>query len=395
MDSPKPMIPLTPSKVAQTIQSFLVMELLDSARALEGEGRRILHLEVGEPDLPTPQPIIAATVKALEELRTHYAPSMGEAILREAIAEQYQGEGIAVDPEQILISNGSSPLLYSALLAVVERGSEVILTDPTYPCYPNFVRMVGGEIRWVPLDPEGGFRPTLAQFEQALTPKTKAILINTPQNPTGVVLTPEELSALADLKVWLIVDEIYRGIEYGEPSPSALALKRENIIVVDGFSKRFAMTGFRLGYMVIPPPLVPALKAIHQNLMISANEFVQWGGVAALRNPSVAAEVRSWVSSLKRRRDLLLNGLKKLGISVPAFPSGAFYLLGDFRFTGRSGLELARELLNQYEIALTPGEDFGAQTQGFLRFSFAASSEEIRCALDRLATWLARSNLPP
>jgi aspartate/methionine/tyrosine aminotransferase len=374
------------SLLARRIKPFLVMELLDSARILEKE-KAIYHLEVGEPDLPTPEPIIQRTISALMEKRTHYTVSLGEIALREAIVQKYAREGIEVDPDQILVSNGSSPLLYASLLAVVDPGDEVILTDPTYPCYPNFVTMVGGRIRWVPLSAEKGFRPEIQAIRRRITPRTRAILINSPQNPSGVVLTKEELEAIADLGIWVIVDEIYRGIEYDLPSPSALTLKRKNIIVVDGFSKRYAMTGFRLGYMIMPEPLVPVLKAIHQNLMISANEFVQWGGVSALLDPEVEKEIQRWILSLKERRDLLLEGLKELAIAVPALPQGAFYLLADFRFTGRSGLELARELLEGHGIALTPGEDFGKVTRGFLRMSFATSAEDIQGALRTLRRW--------
>lgn len=378
---------LSPSSRAEGIRSFLVMDLLDAARAQEGAGRRIYHLEVGEPDLPTPEPILAATIEALRMLRTHYAPSMGEEALRQAIAEEYASQGIAVDPEQILVSNGSSPLLYASLLAVVEPGSEVILTDPTYPCYPNFVRMVGGVVRTLPLDPEEGFRPDFRKLRRLITPRTRALVINTPSNPTGVALSPEELQELLDLGVWVIVDEIYRGIQYPAPTPSALSLKAPHVLVVDGFSKRYAMTGFRLGYMVIPPPLIPVLKAIHQNLMISANEFVQWGGIAALKDPAVKRTIATWILTLKERRDLLIQGFRELGIPIPAIPEGAFYLLGDFRFARKRSLELAYELLDKYGIAVTPGEDFGTCTQGFLRFSFATRREDILAALSQLQLW--------
>ncbi|XP_060085035.1 valine--pyruvate aminotransferase-like [Ylistrum balloti] len=371
------------------ISPFYVMEVMAKADKLEAEGQQICHLEVGELDFQTPKEIQESTIEALQSGAQNYTHTLGNNVLRQAIATKFLQEDIVVEIEQILVSTGTSPILFMVLAAVLDAGDEVILFDPGYPCYANFAKLLNIKIRTVKLKAEDGFRPNPNSLRQAIGPRTKAIILCSPANPTGVVLTPEELEKLADLGCWLIVDEIYRSIEYGcEPVPSSLKLNRPNIIIVDGFSKKYAMTGYRLGYGIFPRILKQKIQVIHQNLMISANPFVQAGGITALTHPQVELTRQVWLKELQKRRAVLMSGLDVLGINIFAKPEGAFYLLADFRWTGKKSLTLADEILDQCGVALTPGIDFGTQAEGFLRFSFSKSVPIIEKALTRLNQWI-------
>lgn len=367
------------------------MEVLDRARALERRGRSVIHLEVGDPDFPTPPPVVEAGRRALAEGHTHYTESLGMRPLREAIARHYaQRYRVDVSPDRILVSSGTSPALLLVMLAILDPGDEVLVPDPGYACYANFVRAAGGVA--VPVDAGAGFgyRLTVAALEAALSPRSRAVFVNSPANPTGAVYGEEELRRLVewaeDRGLWVISDEIYHGLTEAGGEASALQVSRR-AVVVDGFSKRYAMTGWRLGWCVAPEPLIRPLQKLHQNLMVCAPAPSQAAGLAALEHgePYVRAMARAYAE----RRTLLVTGLAELGLPVAGRPEGAFYVLADARRLGSDSKRLAFTLLEQAGIAVTPGIDFGMRGEGHLRFSYAASPEAIREGLRRLGRWLA------
>jgi len=371
-----------------SLRPFFVMEVLDYALHLEKEGRKVIHMEVGEPDLSPPLPIVRAVVSSLKKGKTRYTTSLGILPLREAIAHRYKEEGIEVLPEEILLSTGSSPLLFVALKGVLSPGGKVVITDPTYPCYRNLVLLSGGEPVFFPLSPEDGFSlsPSFLSFVKEVQPEV--VLLNSPQNPTGGIYPLSLLREILPYTSYLLMDEAYRGVEYEGRSKSALSLSRSQVIVVDSFSKRYGMTGFRLGYLVAPLPLMERFRTIHQNLLISGSPFVQEGGLVAITSQEVMEKTRRWVEQLKKKRDYLFYGLKKIGVSVPVLPSGGFYLLGDFRYLGIPSKDLAFILLGEAGVATAPGADFGEVSEGFLRFTFARPISELREGMKRIKKFL-------
>lgn len=366
---------------------FLVMEVMERAQELERAGIDIVHMEVGEPDFDPPACVVEAARQALADGLTHYTHSMGVPELREAIAADYAGRyGVAVSPARILVTTGTSGGLCLLMAALLTSGDQVLLTDPRYACYPNFVRAFQGVPRSIPVSPESGFQLDPAAVRAAITPRVRAVILNSPANPTGAVQPSEVLRALAPLPLALISDEIYHGLEYEGTRAQTLLRFTEDAFVLDGFSKRYAMTGFRLGWLVAPPAWVRTLQKLQQNLFICAGSVAQWAGLAALREG--AADVERMRSEFARRRRLLIDGLRELGFGVPAEPMGAYYLLADARHLGRDSLRLSRRILEEAHVGVAPGIDFGDQAEGFLRFSFTASSARLQEGLDRLRRWL-------
>jgi aspartate/methionine/tyrosine aminotransferase len=365
------------------IEPFLAMEVMERAFALERKGTKVLHLAVGEPDFPAPPEAVEACIEALRRGETRYTDSRGLAELREAIARD-KGEraGVAVDPERVLITSGTSPAMLLVFSLLVDPGDEVILGTPHYPCYPNFVRYCGGTPVFVPTSPEEGYRLDPERVRAAVTPRSRALIMASPANPTGAIQDEETVRALAELGVPLVSDEIYDGLVYDDARVSSALALADDAFVLDGFSKRYAMTGFRLGYVVVPAPALRRLQILQQNLFISANHFVQRAGLAALAHgaPTVAAMRAAY----GRRRLLLVEGLRELGFIVPRLPLGAFYAFADARAFGSDSRRLAFSLLEEAHVAVTPGIDFGAAGEGWLRFSCAASEDTIREALDRI-----------
>jgi aspartate/methionine/tyrosine aminotransferase len=360
------------------------MEVMERAAELDRSGAPVIHLELGEPDFDPPPEVREACVAALVAGETRYTDSRGMPELRDAIvADLARRHGVDVARERVLVSGGTSPAMLLAFSLLVDRGDEVLMASPHYPCYPNFVRYCGGVPVMVPTDPATGHSLDLDAVRAALTPRTAAIVVNSPANPTGAVQGAETLRGLADLGVPLISDEIYNGLVYdGVQSPSVLQ-QTDSAFVLDGFSKRYAMTGFRLGYLIAPEWAVRPLQVMLQNLFISANPFVQRAGIAALAHGQPLLERMR--RAYRARRDLLVAGLRELGFGVPRVPEGAFYVLADSRCFGDSSLELAFELLERARVGTTPGVDFGSAGEGMLRFCYAASEDQIREALERLA----------
>jgi len=377
------------SQRTREIEPFLAMEVLERAFALERAGAKICHLEIGEPDLPPPPEVVEACVAALRGGETHYTDSRGLAELREAIArEKGARAGVAIDPGRVLVTSGTSPAMLLVFSLLVDPGSEVVVGTPHYPCYPNFIRFCGGVPVFVPTDPERGYALDPGAVRAAITPRTRAVVLSSPANPTGAVQSPETVRELATLGLPLVSDEIYDGLVYdGAKVTSALSVSQE-AFVLDGFSKRYAMTGFRLGFVIAPEPALRPLQILQQNLFISANHFVQRAGIAALERGAPTLEAMR--AAYDRRRHLLVAGLRELGFGVPRLPLGAFYVFADARAFGADSRRLAFDLLENAHVAATPGVDFGAAGEGWLRFSYAASDGTIAEALERLARALPR-----
>lgn len=370
---------------AAAIEPFLAMEVLERALVLERAGARVIHLEIGEPDAEPPPAAVAACREALGAGHTRYTDSRGLPELRAAIAaDKAARAGVPVDERHVLVTSGTSPAMLLAFGLLVEGGGEVVIPTPHYPCYPNFVRFCGGTPVFVPTGPGDGWQVDVDAVRRALSPRTRAIVVGSPANPTGAVQEEATLRALGALGVPLVADEIYDGLLFdGARAPSALACC-EHAFVVDGFSKRYAMTGFRLGYVIAPDETaLRALQVMQQNLFISASEFVQRAGIAALAHGD--ATRRAMADAFARRRGLLVDGLRKLGFGVPSPPRGAFYVFADARAFGADSRRLAFDLLERAHVAVTPGVDFGAAGEGWLRFALSAPDEAIAEALERIA----------
>jgi (5-formylfuran-3-yl)methyl phosphate transaminase len=371
----------------QEIEPFLAVEVFQRAQALEREGADVIHLEFGEPDFDTPPVIREAAEKALKDGRTRYAHPLGILPLREAIAEHYHARyGVTVSPDQILVTAGSSPALLMLFSALLDRGDQVILSDPYYACYPKFVKFAEGQPIYVPVDESDAFQFRPEAVAARVGPATKALLVNSPANPTGTVLTVDRLAALCRLGPWVVSDEIYHGLTYEGPEHTVLEFT-DRAFVLNGFSKAFAMTGWRVGYLIAPPEFMPALTAMHGNFFISTNEFVQWAALAALRE--AAEDSARFRRVFDERRHAMVDGLRAIGLGVGAVPTGAFYVLANARRYTADSLAFAFEILEQTHVGVTPGVDFGPNAEGYLRFSYAQSLERIEEAMRRIGPFLA------
>ncbi|HHY93605.1 MAG TPA: pyridoxal phosphate-dependent aminotransferase [Firmicutes bacterium] len=363
------------------------MDVMEKAHALEAGGDPIVHLEVGEPDFDTPLPIKEAAARALAAGHTHYTHSLGIPELREEICRYYEREyGVKITPERTIVTSGTSPALLLVFAALLDPGDEVILSDPHYACYPNTIRLAGGSPVYVPLREEEGFRYHPEAIRERIGPRTRAILINSPANPTGIVLPPEQLQALAGLDITVVSDEIYHGLVY-EGRAHSLLEYTDDCIVINGFSKRYAMTGWRLGYAIVPPGLVRAVQKLQQNLFICASSLAQHAAISALTE--CEEYVREMVSTYDARRRHLIRRLREIGLGVAVEPTGAFYVLANARRFSRDSYALAMELLEKARVAVAPGIDFGANAEGYLRFSYANSVDNIEEGMCRLAAYLA------
>ena len=369
------------------VSPFLAMEVLERAQQLERQGTPVIHLELGEPDFATPACIRDAAVAALDAGYTHYTHSLGDCDLREALVGFYARRyGVRLHPDQVLVFPGSSPAMMLLFSALLDPGNEVILSNPCYACYPNFVRFAGGVPVLVPTSEEEGFQFRPEETAAHVTAATRAILINSPCNPTGIVLEPARMRALAGLGPLIISDEIYHGLTYGDAEEHSILEYTDNAVVIGGFSKAFAMTGWRLGYLIVPRSLVRPMQALMQNFFLSTNSAVQRAGIAALT--CAEADVLRMHEIYDERRRFLLEALPKLGFRIPVEPCGAFYMLINARHLGTDSRALAFDLLEKAHIGVTPGIDFGSQTECFLRLSYANSIENLREAMRRLEQYI-------
>jgi len=372
--------------MALKIPPFIVRDVLERAQTLERQGRRIIHLEVGEPDLSTPECICEEAKRAICDGLTHYTHSLGLIELREAICEHYSGKyGVKVHPDHVVITSGTSPALFMIFSALLERDEEIIISDPHYPCYPNFATFLGAKPVSVNVFEEEGFQYKPEEITKKITPRSKAILVNSPSNPTGMLLSPERMSQIAEIGPYVISDEIYHGLVYGKKEHSILEFT-DRAFVLNGFSKAFAMTGWRLGYIIAPPAFVRPLQKIHQNFFISAGSISQWAGLAALRN--AAADVERMRRTYDERRRYLIKRLRELGFVLKAEPEGAFYIFLNARHLSRNSYELAFDILEKAGVGVAPGIDFGENAEGYIRISYANSLQNIREGLDRIENYL-------
>ena len=366
-----------------SIGSFLAMEIFSRALQLEAQGREIIHLEFGEPDFSPPPEAAEAARESMEKKPAGYTHTQGIEQLRVEITKKYSEDyGILIDPEQVLVSNGSSLLLFLSVRMLAKPGSEVIITDPSFACYENTVRVAGAEPVLIKLHKEEGFQLNLDELRKKVTPKTSAILINSPTNPTGVVFTPDIMKGLAELEIPVISDEIYADLSY-EDSPYSFLSFSDNTIAIHGLSKFYAMTGWRLGYMITPIEWMSAAARLHQNLMISANDFVQQPGIAVLQKSGSYCE--SMKNEFNNRRKYVLNRLSELGMDPGYTPTGAFYVLYKYRDSSKSSLNLCMDVLEKTGVAIAPGRDFGLGAEGYVRISYSNSMENIESALVKMA----------
>lgn len=377
-----------------SIQPFHVMALLARARELEAAGRSIVHMEIGEPDFVTPQPVIDAGMRALAEGRTHYTPAAGLPALRERIASFYTGRyGVTVEPERIVITPGASAALQLVMAVLVNPGDAVLMADPGYPCNRNFVYLLNGVPLGIPVDAATQYQPSVQQVRAAWRDPVSVLLVASPSNPTGTLLEPDALRGLyAEVTArdaTLVVDEIYHGLTYDGPAETALSVS-DDIFVINSFSKYFGMTGWRLGWLVAPLDVVPEIDKLAQNLFLAAPTLAQHAALTAFepRNIAILEERRE---AFRQRRDYLLPALRELGFHIPATPGGAFYLYaGCSRFTDDS-YRFSRRLLEEAGVAITPGIDFGINDpQQHVRFAYTTSLENLEEGVRRLREFLAR-----
>ena len=374
------------AKRAKEITPFLVMDVLERARAMERGGIHVIHLEVGEPDFDTPQCVKEAACKALNEGHTHYTHSLGLLELREAICKHYLATyNVTVSPDQVVVTSGTSPAMLLIFSALVEKGDEVIFSDPHYACYPSFVKFVQGVPVMVPVHEKDGFQYRPESIKRKITKKTKAIVINSPSNPTGNLLSEDRMRAIAKFSPYVISDEIYHGLVYEGKEHSILEFA-DHAFVLNGFSKLYAMTGLRLGYLIAPQLFIRPIQKIQQNFFISANSMVQMAGIAALEQTT--ADVARMKCLYNERRQYMVKRLKELGLGITVEPTGAFYVFANVKHISKNSYKLAFDILEKAHVGVTPGIDFGKHGEGYLRFSYANSMENIVEGLNRLEHYL-------
>lgn len=379
------------STKAQNISPFIVMEVLERASILEKQGHNVIHLEVGEPDFDVPSCILDASETAMKEGRTHYTHSLGDPELRQEICNNYlKNYGVTISPEQILVTSGTSPAILLVLSVLCNPDDEIILSDPGYACYPNFITLAGAKMVKVPVYEEDGFQYRPENICSAITERTKAILINSPMNPTGNLLSEETLQSIAKFSPTIISDEIYHGLVYDGRAHSILEYTR-NAFVLNGFSKLYAMTGLRLGYVIAPEEYIRPMQKLQQNLFICAGSVAQRAGIAALRGAD--SDVEHMKNIYNERRKYMITRLRELGFRITVEPTGAFYIFVDARHLSGDSYKLAFDILEKAHVGVTPGIDFGENGEGYLRFSYANSLENIIEGLNRLEKYLREFKL--
>jgi aspartate/methionine/tyrosine aminotransferase len=375
------------------IEPFHVMEIQRRAFELEAAGRRVVHMEIGQPDFPAPQPVIDAAIAALQREPMGYAPSLGLPALRTAIVRFYaERYGLEIDVERVLVTAGASGAFLITLGALIDPGDEVLMPDPCYPCNRHFVRLFEGVARCIAVDEHSHYQLGLAEVERNWGPRTRGVLLASPSNPTGTIVPAAELRAIVE---WVhgrggfvLVDEIYHELVYGEPLPTAAALSDE-VIVVNSFSKYFNMTGWRLGWVVAPPRYARGLERLAQNLYICASVPAQHAALAAFE-PAALAIFEERRREFQRRRDFLVPALRDLGFRVPLMPEGAFYVYAGCEAFGPDSHALALRLLERAGVAITPGIDFGVnRPERYVRFAYTRALDDLREGVERMRAELA------
>lgn len=374
---------------ATKINPFYVMELLEKAKEMEAQGEDIIHMEVGEPDFTTPKLIKEEAIKAIISGETYYTHSLGIAELRQTIASYYKKtDELCISPDRIIITNGTSGAFLLLAAVLLERGRTLAISDPGYPCYRNFALLADGEIISLPVSVESGYQIMPDQIAGLKTGPDVLILCN-PSNPTGSIYREETIAQLHEIMCIrdgvLVVDEIYGGLTYGQILRTALHLK-DDIIVVNGFSKTHAMTGWRLGWMVVPQELVRPIQKVAQNVFISPPSIAQQAAIYAF---DVDEDLKEMRRTYQERRDYMLPRLRKLGFHIPIDPEGAFYIYAAIEKWGLDSMEFVERALMEAKVAVTPGYDFGNHLAGsHIRFSYANSLERLKEGCNRLEKWL-------
>ena len=378
------------------IAPFHVMAILARAKELEAQGRDIIHLEIGEPDFPTPEPILRAAMTALRDGDVHYTPALGLPALRNAIADYYRERyAVSVSASRIAVTPGASGALLLAAGALLNPGDAILMADPGYPCNRHFARFVNADPVSIPVGPDSAFQLTGRLVKEHWTDKTRAVLLASPSNPTGTLAQDGEVRAIAQLcadrDATLIVDEIYHGLVY-EGSPQTALACSGNVWVLNSFSKYFHMTGWRLGWLVAPDAAMEAIERLAQNLFLAASTPAQHAALAAF-GPETLEILEARRLELKARRDYLAPALQALGFGLPVMAQGAFYLYADISRIARSGIrdsyDFSARLLDEAGVAITPGLDFGShQAERFVRFAYTTSRDRLEQAIGRIATFL-------
>ncbi len=372
----------------QEIAPFRVMEVIKRAAELEQAGRSVIHMGIGEPDFPTAEPVLKAAARALEEGAMRYTPALGLPALREAVSEHYRARfGLDVPASRIVITAGASGALLLACAALIERDSEVLMPDPSYPCNRHFVAAFEGHAMMIPSGPAERFQLTAQQVASHWTDQTSGVLLASPSNPTGTSITPDELARIVNVVRekggFTLVDEIYQGLSYDADPQSALALG-EDIIVINSFSKYFNMTGWRLGWLVVPPQMLPSIEKLAQNMFICASSVAQHAALACF-TPEASEIFESRKAEFQRRRDFIVPELKKLKFEIPVLPDGAFYVYADCSRWSDDAAELTSDILESTGVVLVPGADFGSHgARRYIRISYATSMENLVEAVSRL-----------
>ena len=374
------------------IQPFHVMALLARARELEAQGRDIVHMEIGEPDFPTPDPIVRAGIDALKAGHHHYTPTTGLPALREALSTYYQNHyGVSVDPRRFIITPGSSGALQLLMSVLINPGEQVLMADPGYPCNRNFVRLVEGEAISINVDASTGYQLNVSHLQQHWNKQSKAVMVASPTNPTGTLVPIADMKAMAEFVGkqggCLLVDEIYHGLVYDAKAETALSIS-DDVFVINSFSKFFGMTGWRLGWLVAPEAYVPELDKVAQNIFLAASTPAQYAALAAFK-PETQKILEERCQTFKERRDYLLPALQELGFDVPITPQGAFYLYANCsKFTDDSD-SFCQQLLEEAGVAITPGKDFGHNDpKHHVRFAYTTSLERLKEGVSRIKTFM-------
>jgi len=377
----------------EQVAPFHVMKLLARAKELEAEGRIIVHMEIGEPDFDTPPPIVMAGIDALDMGHTHYTSALGLDELRAAIANYYQmNDGADVNKNNIVVTPGSSSALQLVCAALVNPGDEVILTDPGYPCNKQFVQITGGIPTFIQLQEEKNYVVTLDDVKAKWTDKTKAVMLASPSNPTGVLVNTATLDEIANFareqNGYLILDEIYHSLVY-DCDVKSFAGRHENVFIINSFSKYFCMTGWRLGWLVAPEAFIDSIDRLAQNIFLAAPTVAQYAALDAFK-PATIEILESYRKEFKERRDYLYHALGKLGFGMKGKPEGAFYLYANSAKFSNDSFQLAQDLLENAGVAITPGIDFGEHLANeHVRFAYTRSIDQLELGVSRLAEFLS------
>ena len=374
------------------IQPFHVMELLAKAKQLEAKGKKLIHMEIGEPDFPTPEPISRAAIEAISLEKTHYTPAVGLAELRQAISQFYQERyQIEIDPRRIIVTPGASGALQLALSVLVNPGDKVLMAAPSYPCNKHFVRLVEGGVVNIPVDATSNYQLTSALCQQHWSDNVKAVMLASPSNPTGSLVDDDELQSMIGIcesrDAHLIVDEIYHSLVYGQQPKSALSYS-DDIFLINSFSKYFGMTGWRIGWLIVPDDYVSAVDKLAQNIFLAASTPAQYAALAAFK-PDTIKILEERRLAYRERRDYLVPELTDMGFTIPVMPQGAFYVYAGCEKFTQDSYQWVYELLDQAGVVITPGIDFGQhKATTHVRFAYTTSLENLKEGVQRLRSYL-------